>query len=185
VSDDIRRARDLKLLDDIDAFKREPFSQPIWRVVREGRDPILGSASKGRWSNGTFDVLYTSVEQDGAIAEIYSLLSLQPVFPSKTRWFAHKLKVSAKQTLKLADIATLNRLGVDTVHYTDRQYDRTQEIADVAYFLGFDGLIAPSARWECLNAVLFTDRIPPDQIEITKNETKPIAWDAWRKRTRI
>jgi hypothetical protein len=34
--------------------------------------------------------------------------------------------------------------------------DRTQEIADSAYFLGFDGLIAPGARWACLNLVLFT-----------------------------
>lgn len=181
---DARRARDIDLLDTIDAFKREPFDATVWRVVREGRDPVLGSPSRSRWCNGAFDVLYTALEQDGAIAGIYALLSLQPVFPSKLHWLPYQLKVSATQTLKLADLPTLTRLGVDAARYRDRAYDRTQEIADAAYFLGFDGLIAPSARWTCLNLILFTDRIPPEQIEIVVGRVSPIAWDTWRKRPR-
>ncbi len=100
-----RPARDLQLLDAVDAFRREPLDAEVWRVVRDGRDPVLGSPSLSRWCNGTFDVLYASLERDGAVAEIHSLLSLQPVFPSRTRWFAHRLKVSCRQTLRLADLA--------------------------------------------------------------------------------
>src|SRR4051795_11493588 len=77
-------------------------------------------------ANGTFDVLYTSFERDGAIAEIHALLSLQPVFPSRDRWFSHKLKVVAAQTLRIADLETLTKLGVDADHYKERKYDRTQ-----------------------------------------------------------
>jgi len=36
------------------------------------------------------------------------------------------------------------------------EYSRTQEIADAAFFLGFEGLIAPSAQWTDLNLILFT-----------------------------
>ena len=154
---DPRKARDLHLLDAIDAFKREPFSQPVWRVARDGRDPLLGAPSSSRWCDGTFDVLYTSLERDGAIAEIHALLSVQPVFPSRVRFLAHRVTVKARQTLRFADLATLGRLGIDVGRYRDREYSRTQAVADAAYFLGFDGLIAPSARWDCLNAVLFTD----------------------------
>lgn len=182
--EDVRRARDLKLLDAIDVFDREPFTATVWRVVREGRDPVLGIASRSRWCNGTFDVLYTSLDEAGAVAEVHALLSLQPVFPSKIRWFAHKLKVSATQTLNLASLPTLGRLGVDTSRYGERDYRRTQEIADAAYFLGFDGLIAPSARWRCSNVVLFTDRIPPGRIEILETPMDPISWESWRKRAR-
>lgn len=181
---DPKRARDLGLLDAIDAFKREPFAQPVWRIAREGRDPALGGASNSRWCNGTFDVLYTSLERGGALAEIHALLSLQPVFPSKLISFVHKLTVDAKQTLRLADLPTLARLGVDTERYRDRDYSKTQGIADAAYFLGFDGLIAPSARWECLNAVLFTDRIPPGGIDIAETEKQPIDWDEWTRSRR-
>jgi len=70
---------------------------------------------------------------------------LQPVFPSKIQWFAHRLRISAAQTLRLADLPTLGRLGIDVERYEARDYSRTQPIAEAAYFLGFDGLIAPSA----------------------------------------
>jgi hypothetical protein len=80
---DLRRARDLGLLDSIDGFVREPFAQNLWRVAREGRDAISGAPSVSRWCDGTFDVLYTSMERDGALAEVHALLSMQPVFPSK------------------------------------------------------------------------------------------------------
>jgi hypothetical protein len=179
-----REARDLQLLDAVDSFTREPFEGEVWRVVREGRDPTLGARSLSRWCNGTFDVLYTSLERVGAIAEIHALLTLQPVFPSRIRWFAHKLKISTAQTLTLADLPVFARLGVDTNRYMDRDYSRTQPLSDAAYFLGFDGLIAPNARWPCRNLVLFTDRIAPPQIEVVNTESRPIVWDAWRRRAR-
>jgi hypothetical protein len=173
-----------QLLDAIDAFPREFIDAEVWRVVRDGRDPVLGASSRSRWCNGTFDVLYTSLERDGAIAEILALLMLQPVFPSQLRWFPHKLRVSAIQTLRLADLPTLARLGVDANRYSERDYSRTQPIADAAFFLGFDALLAPSARWPCSNLVLFTDRIAPERIEVPSSEPQPIAWDEWRNRTR-
>ena len=184
MAEDGRRARDLGLLDALDAFRREAIDTEVWRLVRAGRDPALGSPSQSRWCNSTFDVLYTSFERDGAIAEIHALLSLQPVFPSKDRWFVHKLNVAATQTLRLADLDTLAKLGVDAARYKERTYDRTQEIADAAFFLGFDGLIAPSARWICLNFVLFTDRIPPDQVQVVEAPAAPVGWEDWRKRVR-
>jgi hypothetical protein len=184
VAEPPRPARDLQLLDAVDAFRREPLDAEVWRVVPDGRDPVLGAPSLSRWCNGTFDVLYTSLERGGAVAEIHSLLSLQPVYPSRTRWFAHRLKVSCQQTLKLADLPTLARLGVDTDRYADRDYARTQPIADAAYFLGFDGLIAPNARRRCLNLVLFTDRVAPERIAVASRDEQPIAWDQWRNRTR-
>lgn len=179
-----RRARDLDLLDAIDAFKREPFSQPVWRVAREEREPTLGAATNSRWCDGTFDALYTSLERDGALAEIHALLSLQPVFPSKIRSFVHKLAIDARATLRLADLSTLARLGVDAARYRERDYAKTQAIAEAAYFLGFDGLIAPSARWDCLNLALFTDRLAPGEIAVVETERQPIDWSAWRRASR-
>jgi hypothetical protein len=183
VTEPSRPARDLELLDVVDAFPREPLEAEVWRVVRDGRDPTLGAPSRSRWCNGTFDVLYTSLERDGAIAEIRSLLSLQPVFPSQLRWFAYNLKVAAVGILNLAETPTLARLGVEIEHYSDRDYSRTQPIADAAFFLGFDALLAPSARWACSNLVLFTDRLTPQQIEVA-GEPQPIDLADWRKHTR-
>lgn len=156
----------------------------MWRVVREGRDPIQGAASLSRWCDGRFDVLYTSLERDGAIAKIHALLSAQPVFPSRIRSFVHKVEVTMRQALRVEDVRDLAPMGIVPARYRDRDYARTQAIADAAYFLGFDGLIVPSARWPCLNAVLFTDRLPPSAIAPAEGEPDEIDWRAWRRQHR-
>lgn len=106
------------------------------------------------------------------------------MFPSNIAFQVHRLRVSVQQSLHLADLPTLARLGVDTDRYKERDYAKTQAIADAAFFLGFDGLFVPSARWECTNAVLFTDRIEPAQLSIEETEPAPIDWPAWRRGTR-
>jgi RES domain-containing protein len=65
-----RKPRDPALLDALDAFDRTHFAGETWRVVRKCRDPLQGSASGGRWDPALFDVLYTSLESDGALAEV-------------------------------------------------------------------------------------------------------------------
>jgi hypothetical protein len=177
-----RRARELELLDALDALPRVPFEGTVWRAVREGRDPLQGHPSAGRWDPGTFDVLYTSLEPDGAIAEIHFHLSRQPVFPSRLAYRLHKVAVRTRKTLHFADLSALTPLGVDDAHYGDILYHRTQEIGDAAAFLGFDGLIAPNARWPCQNLVIFTDRLAPADLELRSSAA--IDWAAWRKASR-
>jgi hypothetical protein len=63
-----RRARDLELLDALDAKERVPFEGIVWRIVREGRDPLQGYPSGARWDPGTFDVIYTSMAREGSLA---------------------------------------------------------------------------------------------------------------------
>lgn len=179
-----RKPRDLGLVDAVDAYPRSAFSGEVWRVARAGRDPVQASPSIGRWSDGRFDVLYTALERDGAVAEIAALLASQPVFPSKIQWWAHRLAVSTQCVLRVAEISELQTLGIDTARYRERVYDRTQSIADAAYFLGFDGLIAPNARWDCANLVLFTERVLRSDIVIVETEAIPVDWAAWHGRRR-
>ena len=174
------KPRDLQLLDAIDRFARVKIETTVWRVSRQGRDALTPSRSKGRWSDGTFDVLYTARERDGALAEIFALLADQPVFPSKVAWSLHRLSVSAEQTMVLPDVDALATLGVDVAHYKDRSYDRTQEIAEAAFFLGFDALEVPSARWNCQNVVALTEHLPVDFASIEQTEMDVVDWPAWR-----
>lgn len=125
-------------------------------------------------------VLYGAAIPDGAIAEIHFHLNRgQSVFPSRMRHNLFELKVKARQTLMLADMDQLRRLGVEDSRYRDLLYNRTQEIAAAAAFLGFDGLIAPSARWDCQNIVLFLDAIDLEAIQIISDQ--PVDWKVWRQ----
>lgn len=173
-------ARELALLDALSEIEPVAFAEPVWRTVREGRDPVQGHSSAGRWDSGQFDVIYTALAHEGAVAEINFHLSRQPVFPSKLRFALYEVRVRTERTLKLADMATLTALGVEEARYREILYQRTQEIGDAAYFLGFDGLLAPSARWPCQNLVLFTERIEPADLEA--GEPAWIDWEVWREK---
>jgi hypothetical protein len=174
-----RQARDPDLIDALDARTRTTFEGTLWRVVREGRDPLEASRAGGRWDLGSSDVLYTSMEPDCAIAEGEYHLSQQPVFPSRIRSFCHELRVRASSVIRLETLAELVDLGVDAARYREPLYERTREIGDAAAFLGCDALIVPSARWNCLNVVLFLESVESDSIEIA-GKPKSIDWKAWR-----
>lgn len=175
-----RRARDLELLDLLDTHKGVSFEGDVWRIVREEREPLLGYPAGARWDPGAFDVLYTSLEREGSLEEIHFHLSRQPVFPSKIRSVLHRISVRTQRTLRIANLAELNALGVTPETYGSLSYERTQEIGDAAAFLGFDGILAPSARWPCQNLVLFTEHFTPADLNVVSSE--PVDWDDWKKR---
>ncbi|HXM03224.1 MAG TPA: RES family NAD+ phosphorylase [Chthoniobacterales bacterium] len=174
-----RTPRDPVLVDLVDACAREAFSGLTWRIAHHDRDPVQGFAVRGRFDSGVFDVLYTSLAPGGAKAEVFFHLSRQPVFPSKLVSVLYRIAARAGKTLRLVDMTALERLGVERNRYQEILYTRTQEIGDAAYFLGFDGILAPSARWACLNLVLFTERLTPDDLRIEDQEV--VDWEEWKR----
>jgi RES domain-containing protein len=175
-----RTPRDPALLDALDAFARVPYAGETWRAVRSGRDPLQGAASGGRWDPTLFDVLYTSLTPEGAVAEVYFHLTRQPVFPSKIRYGLHRIRVRTAKTLKLRDLDAMVPLGVDPARYREILYEPTQAIGDAAYFLGFDSIIAPNARWACDNLILFIDQIAQAEMKVV--ESSQINWAEWRSK---
>jgi RES domain-containing protein len=176
--DDGRKARDLELLDAIDKLQRTDFEGLVWRVVRKTRDVLQASRVGARWDPGTFDVLYTSLDRNGALEEVYFHLSRQPVFPS-IPFQIHRIRVNAKNILRLDQMSVLQQLGVDIANYATMHYARTQAIADAAFFLGFEGLLVPSARSSFLNLVLFADHVEITGTEVDFSEQ--VDWKAWRR----
>jgi len=180
----VGRRHDRLLLDSLEALKPEAFFGPVWRVTSEGRDPLRGSSAGGRWAAPeTFRVLYTSLAEQGALAEIGYRLSLEPVWPSRLRHEVHRIDARTSNTLRFADLDALQPHGVDIKRFGTFDYAVTQSIGAAAYFLEFDGLIVPSARASELNLVLFTDRVQV-QTAPTVIETKLVDWDAWRTQQR-
>lgn len=184
-----RKVRDNELIDAIEAAPETEFEAVVWRVVRGDRDPLLGSSPGGRWDDATFDVLYTSAESDGALAEMYFHLTRgQPIVPSRMEFRRYEIRVALSRALRLESTAELEALGVEEAGYgslkygrAQEEYLRTQEIAEVAFFLEYDGLIVPSARWQCRNVILYTDRVPPEAMTIVRDHGV-VDWADWKAR---
>ena len=175
------RAHDRAILDALESFGGEAFDGAVWRVSRRAAEPLRGTSSRGRWSpSGEFEVLYTSLEKDCALAEIGYRLSLEPVWPSHLLHDLHNIAIRCARILNLSELPRLASLGVDVAQYRSFDYSATQALAAAAHFLEFEGLLAPSARYEGVNLMLFLDRIAPvTRLEILA--TEPVDWDGWRR----
>lgn len=171
---------DLDLVDRLSAFTPVPFDGELFRATRKSLDPLAPSASGGRWAaKGGVSVLYMSCARDGALAELAFHWGQQVPLPSKPASL-HRIAVSTKRTIRLIR-ADLESLGVDWKRYGEAEYDRTQQIGAAIDFLGYDGLVAPSARWNCENLMLFFEnhRIDADGLRLI--ETEEVNWLAWAR----
>src|SRR6266705_5176464 len=117
------RVHDRAILDALENFDPESLEQTVWRVVRRGRDPLRGAIATGRWNSiGELEVLYASVEPDGALAEVGYRLSLEPVWPSKIEHQIHELSIKADNALRFENLAELEKLGVDIARFESFEY---------------------------------------------------------------
>lgn len=159
----MRKIRSPELLDQLQRISPQPFVGKAWRLTRAGRNPLLATNPKGRWDDGSFDVVYTALEADTARAEVhYHLTRAQPVFPSHLEIHLHELSATLDKVLIFETLQHLSPFGVDaanfgTSDYTKLQaeYSATQHIGEAAHFLGVEAIIVPSARWPGQNMVVF------------------------------
>jgi hypothetical protein len=170
---------DPDLLDRLADLPTESFRGEVFRATRLSLDPLAASGSGGRWGpTGGPNVLYTSLLREGALAEISFHWALQTPRPSRPA-VVHTLRVTSPTTLRLirADIAAL---GVSATAYEQPNLPRTQEIGAAIEFLGYDGLIAPCARWACNNLILFPDSASfAGSLEAIGREE--VDWLTWAK----
>lgn len=164
----MRKIRNPELLDQLQERATQPFAGHIWRMARAGRNPLLATNPKGRWDDGSFDVLYAARDADAARAEVYYHLTRgQPVFPSTLKIHLHEIAADLKRVLEFENLEALQPFGVDAANYGASDYARlqaeysiTQQIGEAAHFLGLEAIVVPSARWPGQNIVVMaTNRL--------------------------
>lgn len=176
-------ARDRTLIDTLEGLPCEPLETTVWRVVRDMRDPTIFASGGNRWDDGSFEVLYTSLSREGALAEMRFHLSRgQPIVPSKPRYRLFALSVKVGGAIDLCGKGTLEKLGIDIASYgklpyLDRvgEYEMCQKIGEAVHFLGSDSpgdptaMLVPNARYDARNLVLLGDYTSPDDVEELEN----------------
>ena len=95
----------------------------------------------------------------------------------------HELGVTTSKTITLS-MTDLEQLGVDPERYGERNYAQTQVIGTAINYMGLDGLISPSARWQCRNLTLFMNHHALEEsLDLVNSEE--IDWRAWAQETRL
>ena len=170
--------RDPDLLEHLEGCRERPLDGPVHRVVWADKSPVQGSSgARGRWSSpdSQFEVLNTSFVADGASAEFEAFWSLFEQRPDR-RALNWKLRVRLKRVVEL-DFGALEQLGVGQADYSSRDYSRTQEISDGLNYLGYGGLIVPSARYDCRNLIIFVQHLDRDCV-VEEDESKIFQWSS-------
>ncbi len=172
-----RPIRDQRLLDALDTLDQQPYTDTVWRSVREGKDPLSCWRPGGRWDDGTFDVLYTSETRQAAIDERYfHLYQGQPILPSRVKYELFELRVSLESVMRFETLDHLAALRLNVQSYgrlsyieRSQEYPRSQEIAEACSFLGADGILVPSARSPGVNnLVIFCEQGSQIEMKIVR-----------------
>lgn len=171
---------DPDLLETLSGFESREFGGAVYRACRMNLDPLAFSSQGGRWARPqTTSVLYTSFERDGALAEVcyhWSLFTPLPTKPANV----HTLAVTANSCLRLLK-GELGILGVSAESLGQFPYPRTQEIGSAVAFLEHDGLIVPSARWDCHNLILFQEHHSLEECQLEVVSTEEVNWQEWAR----
>ena len=173
---------DPELLDYLTDLPEVRFDGSVFRATALSADPKALSFRGGRWApphdaEGGFPVLYTSLDRQGALAEVAAyLLELSPI-PRKPLKVT-ELVVSTSKTMRLVR-ADLEHLGIDMRRFAERSYEQTQRLGAAINFLGLHGFVAPSARWDGDNLIICGGNY--DVEKISDKGSDEIPWELWHR----
>ena len=171
--------RDPEIIDYLEDLPTETFDGQVFRACIVGRDPTSPSQAGGRWMlQDHASTLYTSMQREGALAEVSSFYAALTPLPTKPV-VVHTLRVECSRTLRLVRM-NLEDLGIIGELSQQPDYNQTQLIGDAAAWLERDGLIIPSARWDTDNLVIFTDNIATDNV-MTIEASEQVDWQSWAR----
>ena len=159
-------------------MKLDTFKARGWKITREGCDPTPFFGGGNRWDDGTFNVLYTSLLREGALAEMLFHPSRgQPAIPAKIRFRLHELEIKVDGVLDLTQPELLAQIGINMGNFgrlpyleCHGEYEACQKVAEAVHFLGSDdprdpsAMLVPNSRHESQNLVPFVDHIGSDAV---------------------
>jgi RES domain-containing protein len=110
---------------------------------------------------GKFGALYSSLEEETAIAEVAKGLrasGVEPVDVPPGEWLIYEIEVEHGQFLDLTDPDALAKLAAGEGLLISTDLSLTQRLASEARKRGYKGILAPSAaRPGGINLILFPD----------------------------
>jgi RES domain-containing protein len=172
---------DAELLQRLESMPTVEFSGTVFRATLQGHEALMPSQRGGRWAPpGQISALYTSLARDGAIAEVAYHWSQQTPLPRKAVMDLHEIEVSTRKSLRLIEV-DLPALGVVQGSYRATNYPVTQAIGAAVEFLECDGLLVPSARWDCENLVLFINNHDLLEQTLEVRNSAVVDWQDWLK----
>ena len=152
-----------ELLDALENLGPYPFHDTVWRHMFNDYPPDLANTRGARWNPAGVAAVYTSLERDVALAEAQYAIDSQPLRPRAKRRVMYELDLSLTAVVDLRGDG-LRQVGLTTSDLRADDHAACQEVGAAVAWLGWDGLIVPSARADGGNVVVLVDAMAADAI---------------------
>jgi RES domain-containing protein len=158
---------DPRLLDAVESLALGgTWTSTVWRQTIGKRDPLVPNSRGARWNPPATDALYCALSESGARAEVANLLGRQPIATSKPLVMS-QLDVVLTRVADIRSAPALDALGFDPAALLAAEWDDARRVGGATAWLGFAGLLVPSARHDDGNLVVFVNNLDPgDRIEL-------------------
>ncbi len=155
---------DHRLIELLDELPRSSFRDEAFRHQGPGYDPLSGEGARiqgGRWNPpNSFPVLYLALDSSTAAAEFYRRAEREGRRPQDLlprRLYHYRVELGAVLDLGTQD--KLAQVGLSFVEVSSDDLSRCQVVGEAAHYLGFEGVLAPSATNAGQNLAVFFDRL--------------------------
>ena len=142
------------------SLQSSAWSGRVYRVMLNDYPPDRENTQGARWNPPDVAAIYTCFEPAVCIAEIEYSLARQPR-PVKRdlRKTLYEIEVTLAAVVDLTPLLPhLDRIGIGSAQLFADNMKTSQEIGRLITWFGFDALIAPSARYEGRNLVIYPGR---------------------------
>lgn len=172
-----------EIVEQLDRLSRTTFRGTTYRHLSWAYAPISGEGARvngGRWNPPeSFPVLYTSPSLGVIVAEIRRTAARTNVAPENL--LPRRLvryEVATQRMLDLTDADNLAPLGLTHATITGDDVIPTRAIGEAAHYVGFEGIVAPSAAARGITVSIFIARLVPGSVVRIINETNVESLDA-------
>ncbi|RYC10830.1 RES family NAD+ phosphorylase [Nocardioides zhouii] len=174
-----------ELVEAIDAIGTTVWSGETFRYTNARREPLSGEGARrfgARYNpRELFPVVYLAQPVQACMRELERAVANQHLTVE------HLLR-SAPQVLHTIDLTEIDvldptqadtqaALGLENSDFTG-DWGPCQEVGHAAWFLGFHGVLAPSAVGDGVTLALFDHNTPPSRIHL--KSTEPLTLDIYR-----
>lgn len=171
------RPLDERLVTTLDKLGTIAWSGRTYRHTTPRRDPLSGAGARlngGRWNpKDLFAALYLASPVATCMGEIDRIAASQGV-PTEVLLQAprvlHEIDVSIANVLDLTSVVNRTAARLTDADISDSDWTLCQQVGHAAWFLGHQGILAPSASGQGYVITLFEGRIDPGQVVLASSK---------------
>lgn len=165
------------LLKKVDTVGPTAWGGHVYRYTTARRDPLSGAGARlngGRWNpKDIFAALYFATPVGACLGELERAaasqqLSVKTVLQVPYKF--HTLDVQEVAVLDLRPTETMAAVSLTTADIESDDWGHCQQIGHAAWFLHFDGVLAPSATGRGDVLTLFEGRLAPGKLTLSTSE---------------